>query len=160
MNRAGLAVTVANVLRYTLVAGVLGLSTLVGSHTVHAVGESPALAYKLHCMGCHLDDGTGSKLGGIPSIPGLAGHFLKHEKGRLYLVNVPGVVNAGLPDKETAAILNYILKTWASNDMPPDSPPFTEAEVHALRQVKVDDITLLRREISADLLKRGVDLHY
>lgn len=122
--------------------------------------QNPHISYMLHCMGCHLDDGTGSKIGLIPSIPGIAGHFLKHPKGRIYLVNVPGVVNAALPDDETAAVLNYILDVWAKPDMPPDAKPFTGEEVHELRKIKIDDITLLRKEISADLAKQGIDLHY
>ena len=122
--------------------------------------KDPHISYMLHCMGCHMEDGTGAKIGRVPPIPGITGHFLKHPKGRMYLVNVPGVVNAALPDDETAAVLNYVLDVWAKPDMPPDAKPFTGEEVHELRKIKIDDITLLRKEISADLAKQGIDLHY
>lgn len=125
-----------------------------------AAGESPPLAYQLHCTGCHLQDGSGSKFARIPPLPGIAGHLLKHEKGRVYLVNVPGVVNAGLPDDETAGLLNYVLATWGANELPKDFQPFTGEEVRKLRQVKVHDITLLRSEIAADLARDGIDIAY
>jgi hypothetical protein len=125
-----------------------------------ANGESPPIAYQLHCMGCHMPDGTGAKIGRIPAIPGITGHFLKHPKGRAYLVNVPGVVNAALPDGETAGVLNYILDRFGKSDMPADAKPFTAEEVHELRKAQINDISALRQEISSDLAKQGIDLHY
>lgn len=126
--------------------------------TVHAAGESPAKAYVLHCVGCHMEDGMGAKIGRIPPIPGITGHFLKHARGREYLLHVPGVVNAGLPDDETAAVLNYVLERWAKPDMPADFKPFTAEEVRELRKTKIDDITVLRQQIKDDLAKQGIFL--
>jgi hypothetical protein len=123
-----------------------------------AIGESPAKAYVLHCTGCHMKDGMGAKIGRVPAVPGITGHILKHPKGRIYLTHVPGVVNAGLPDNETAAVLNYMLQTYAKAEMPPDAKPFTGQEIQELRKIKVDDITLLRMEIKADLAKQGIEL--
>lgn len=136
------------------------LISVTTSSAARAAGNSPAIAYKLHCMGCHLDDGTGSAMGLIPPIPGIAGHLLKHEKGRLYLVNVPGVANSGLPSAETAALLNYVLMTWSSKDIPKDFVPFTGEEVDDLRRTQVQDISLLRKEIMAGLATQGIDIHY
>lgn len=136
----------------------VGAAVLLGGSAFAA--ESPRIAYKLHCSGCHLLDGTGSKLGGIPPIPGVAGHFLRHEKGRLYLVHVPGLANSGLGAKESADLLNYIMDTWGRNDRPADASPFTEREVTELRAQRVNDIMMLRKEIEADLRKQGVDLAY
>jgi hypothetical protein len=140
-------------------AAVLTLA-LVGTGPCSAGGESPPLAYRLHCSGCHLEDGLGSTVGQIPPIPGLAGHFLKHEKGRLYLAHVPGVVNSGLPPGELASLLNYVLETWGANDLPPKWDKFTGAEIAELSKVTVHDISLLRKEIAADLAKQGIDLKY
>jgi hypothetical protein len=125
-----------------------------------AIGESPAIAYQLHCVGCHMVDGAGAKSGGIPPLPGIAGHFLKHEKGRLYLIHVPGVVNAGLPDAETAELLNYVLDIWGVNDTPKNWKRFTGEEVTLLRKTPVDDIAALRAEIAADLATQGIDLSF
>lgn len=133
---------------------------LAGFDAAVAAGESPALAYRLHCNGCHMEDGSGAKAGRIPPIPGIAGHFLKHEKGRLYLVSVPGVVNSGLPDGETAQVLNYILEVFGANEAPVNWQRFTGDEVRRLRTIKVDDITALRNEIATDLAKQGIDLQY
>lgn len=144
-------------------AGILSISlfaarAVVTNGPAYAVGESPAKAYVLHCVGCHMYDGMGSTIGHIPQLPGIAGHFLKHPKGRIYLTHVPGVVNAGLPDDETAAVLNYVLETWAKAEMPADAKPFTGEEVGQLRKIKVDDITVLRKEIQTDLAKQGIIL--
>lgn len=124
----------------------------------NATGESPAKAYILHCTGCHLSDGMGAKIGRVPKIPGIMGHILKHPKGRIYLSHVPGVVNAGLPDDETAAVLNYMLETYAKPEMPADAKLFTGPEIAELRKITVDDITLLRQEIQNDLAKEGIDI--
>lgn len=121
-----------------------------------ANGESPSVAYRLHCQGCHFEDGMGTKEGGVPPLPGVAGHFLKHDMGRLYLIHVPGVTNAGLPDDETAALLNYVLTKWGAKELPANFVPFTGEEVHSLRQQPLDDITKLRRNILSDLEKRGI----
>jgi|CXWK01.1.fsa_nt_gi mono/diheme cytochrome c family protein len=123
-----------------------------------AAGETPAKAYILHCVGCHMEDGMGAEIGQVPPIPGITGHFLKHPRGREYLIHVPGVVNAGLPDDETAAVLNYVLERWAKPDMPADAKPFTAEEVHELRKTKIDDITVLRQQIKDDLAKEGITL--
>lgn len=146
--------------RQNLYAWLCALTAFVTTDSARAAGDSPAIAYKLHCMGCHLDDGTGSTMGLIPPIPGIAGHLLKHEKGRLYLVNVPGVVNSALPASETAALLNYVLVTWSANDLPGNFAPFTGDEVENLRSIQVHDISLLRKEIMADLAKKGIDIRY
>lgn len=143
-----------------LLLAAFGMSVAVQTSTVFAGEKEPAVAYKLYCSGCHMDDGMGAKLGQIPPIPGIAGHLLRHDKGRLYVVHVPGVVNAALPSDETARLLNYMFSTWATNDLPPDWAPFTGEEVERLRAEKVHDITELRRLIAADLMKQGIDISY
>ncbi len=127
----------------------------------HAQASSSVeTSYRLHCSGCHGFDGTGSVVGRIPRFPGVIGQVLKAPDGRVYLVNVPGVVNAGLPDAETAAILNYVIHTWGGPDVPPDAKDFTAAEVSELRKVRIDDITLLRRKLGHWLTHAGVKLGY
>jgi hypothetical protein len=125
-----------------------------------AVGESPPIAYNLHCIGCHFEDGMGARSGGVPPIPGMSGHLLKHAKGRLYLAHVPGIVNAHLPHAETAALINYVLERWAAKELPAQWERFTGEELERLRAEKVDDITALRKEIAADLLKQGIDISF
>lgn len=132
----------------------------ISSGAAWAVGESPAIAYRLHCIGCHFEDGSGAKSGGIPPLPGILGHFLKHEKGRLYLLHVPGIVNAGLPPDETAALLNYVIEVWGAKEAPTGWKRFSGDEVSDLRNMRVDDIAGLRNEIAADLAKDGIDISF
>jgi hypothetical protein len=125
-----------------------------------AVGESPAVAYKLHCTGCHMDDGMGAKSGGIPPLPGIVGHFLRHEKGRLYIAHVPGLVNAGLTGAETAQLLNYVLEVWGAKETPENWQRFTGEEMDRLRATPVSDIMVLRNEIADDLARQGIDIRF
>ncbi|MEJ1158329.1 hypothetical protein [Prosthecomicrobium sp. N25] len=124
-----------------------------------AAGEDPPRTlFLLHCSGCHLPDGTGSKIGGIPPFPNTVGKHLRHPDGRRYLANVPGVINSGLGDADTARLLNWILDTWGAADRPPGAPPFTAEEIGRLRGKTVDDIFALRTRISADLRRKGIDV--
>ena len=103
-------------------------------------GESVDYLYRLHCSGCHGIEGLGSKVARIPPFVGIIGHFADSLDGRLYLVRVPGVANAGLPDRETANLLNYVLRTWGSRDASAEAHDFTAEEVHRLRAVRLDDV--------------------
>ena len=139
----------------------LGASVaLQGASGVAAAGESVETLYRLHCSGCHGMDGVGSKVGRIPPFAGIAGHFAGTADGRLYLVHVPGVANAALPDDETARLLNYVLHTWAAAELSPNTPDFTAAEVGSLRNVHVDDVARLRSELGAVLARHGTSIAY
>jgi mono/diheme cytochrome c family protein len=141
-----------------LASALLAACALVGAEAATA-GESVQYLYRLHCSGCHGADGTGSKVGRIPPFPGIVGHFVGSPKGRLYLVHVPGVANAALPDAETANLLNYVLHTWggAGVDAAQD---FSADEVHNLRAVHVDDVAAFRRKLAVELGKQGVLMSY
>ncbi|MGJ4995565.1 hypothetical protein ACQR0Z_14160 [Bradyrhizobium sp. HKCCYLS3077] len=84
-------------------------ATTIGVIEQSKAAESTEYLYRLHCSGCHGLDGEGSSVDRIPPFPGIVGHFAGSEQGRLYRANVPGVVNAALPDSETADLLNYVL---------------------------------------------------
>ena len=124
-----------------------------------AAGESVEYLYRLHCSGCHGVDGAGSKVGRIPPFPGIVGHFTSNPQGRLYLVHVPGLANAALPDAETASLLNYVLHTWGGSDTDAKRG-FTSDEVHSLRAVHVDDVAKLRGTLGIALAKRGTSIAY
>jgi mono/diheme cytochrome c family protein len=127
---------------------------------VATAGESVEYVYRLHCSGCHGTEGAGSKVGRIPPFVGIVGHFASTPEGRLYLVRVPGVANAGLSDAETARMLNYVLQTWGRPEMPSDIRAFTAEEVHGFRDVHVDDIVRLRQKLAAELAQRGLSTDY
>ena len=123
-------------------------------------GESVGYLYRLHCSGCHGTEGEGSKIGRIPPFAGIVGHFTASPRGRLYLVHVPGVANAALQDRETADVLNYVLRKWAISDMPKDISDFSAEEVHTLRDIHVDDIAALRHRLAHELAGRGISINY
>jgi mono/diheme cytochrome c family protein len=122
--------------------------------------ESVAYLYRLHCSGCHGQDGTGSKIGRIPPLAGILGHFATSPEGRLYLVRVPGVANAGLPDAETADVLNYVLQSWGRGDLTAPMEDFSADEVKHLRSIHLDDIAALRKKLAAELARHGISTDY
>jgi len=136
---------------------VLATCAIVAADAATA-GENINYLYRLHCSGCHGVDGTGSKVGRIPAFPGIVEHLAASPNGRLYLVHVPGVANAALPDAETADLLNYVVHAWGGAN-PADRPEFSASEVHSLRAVHVDDVAALRRRLTVELARAGVQIH-
>ncbi|MDR3468639.1 MAG: cytochrome c [Xanthobacteraceae bacterium] len=142
------------------IAALLLGASLVGGAGGADAGESVEYLYRLHCSGCHGVEGAGSLVGRIPPFVGIVGHFAGTEEGRLYLVRVPGVANAALSDDDTARLLNYVLHTWGSAELPADARDFTAAEVGKSRETHVDDISRLRAKLGAELAKHGKSIAY
>ncbi|MCA1454333.1 hypothetical protein I6F35_14060 [Bradyrhizobium sp. BRP22] len=137
----------------------LVISMLVGAGAANA-DENVDYLYRLHCSGCHGVDGAGSKVGRIPPFPGIVGHFADSPDGRLYLVHVPGVAGAALPDAETAELLNYVLRSWGRQEQAVRARDFTAGEVRGLREMRMDDITALRQKLGIELAKRRISIAY
>lgn len=116
---------------------------------------SPALNYRLHCMGCHLDDGSGMPQRGIPSMKGVLGHFLRLPEGRALIVQVPGVMNTPLNDRQVAELMNWMLGQWAGDSLPPGAPPYSEAEVRQLRSHRPSDVARERAGVVEALRRMG-----
>ncbi len=76
-----------------------------------------------------------------------AGYFLHSREGREFLVRVPGVSTASLPDDEIAELLNWLLTTYSAAQLPRDFTPFSEAEVSRLRTRPESDPEATRRII-------------
>lgn len=110
-------------------------------------GGSSKVGYMLYCSGCHGMDGTGSSAGGIPPFASGVGSFTGDARGRLYMANVPGVVGANVNARQTAAILNYVVETFAGPSRLPQAKTFDEAEISALWSNRPADIAGLRREL-------------
>lgn len=123
-----------------------------------AAGLEANVNYALKCMGCHTPDGFSPPRGRIPPLLDVVGHFTILPEGRNYMVNVPGVATAALDDEETAALLNWMVLTYARASMPETFAPFDAAEVAALRAQKPDDPMRLRAEVKALLAARGISL--
>ena len=86
----------------------------------------------LHCMGCHLADGSGAPPQ-VPDVRGEMGRLLGVDGGREYLVQIPGAATAQISDAELAAVVNYMLVTFNAQTLPADFTPLTAEEVARLR---------------------------
>lgn len=109
-----------------------------------------AQLYALHCAGCHRFDGRGQPSFGVPSMVGVIGRFLRAEEGRDFLVQVPGVNNAGLSDAQIAELTNWMVRRFGGESTPVDWRPFTAEELPALRARRPDDLGAARRRILGD----------
>lgn len=133
-------------------AKLLTASAVLAATAAAPAGAAPAprVAYMLYCSGCHGMDGTGSAPGGIPTFEGVIGSFTKYGDGRLYMVNVPGVVGANVGPAQIADILNYVVDTYAGPSRQAAAKPFDAAEIAELWARRPGDVISLRR----DLVKR------
>jgi len=105
--------------------------------------------YQMLCQGCHVGDGRGGK--DVPNMKGLVGNFLKTQKGREYLVRVPGAANSAIDSKELAELLNWIIITIGSESKPKDFKPFTEHEVEELREDPLMEVVQYRIMLMKEL---------
>lgn len=112
--------------------------------------------YVLRCSGCHGLDGHQREKGGIPALTDSVGVFTGDPEGRTYLLKVPGVRNSNLSPADTAAVLNYVMTTFAGDSLPADATAFTADEVEAAAKVTVTDVVGLRRTVSARLRAQGL----
>ncbi len=134
------------------------LALLVSAVPVFADERPAPVNYVLRCLGCHLPDGTGLPAAGIPDFVGKVGVFAGNPDGRRYLLHVPGVINSGLSDQETADLLNYIMQTYAGDSLAADSAPFTGPEVAELKAANVGNVVAYRRKIAAGLAAQGYEV--
>lgn len=88
--------------------------------------------YVLMCMGCHLEDGSGAP-GKVPSMRESLVPLAALPEGRRYLVQVPGVAQSPLSDREIAQLLNWMMRNLSEGPPPRTFVEFTESEVAAFR---------------------------
>jgi mono/diheme cytochrome c family protein len=123
---------------------------LVIAAALPARAEPPAQLYMLNCWGCHRPNGEGIP-GTAPPLQGAA-DFLKVKGGRQYLIEVPGVSQSALNDAQVAEVMNWILRTFKKNQLPPDFKPYTTEEVQQLRAVRMLEITKTRDALVAEMV--------
>lgn len=131
------------------------VAMIVSTIPALADGRPAPVNYILRCVGCHLPDGTGLPSAGIPDFVGKVGVFAGSQGGRRYLLHVPGVINSGLGDQETADLLNYIMDTYAGSSVGDGWAPFTAQEVAVLKADNVGNVVAYRRKIAAELAAQG-----
>lgn len=96
--------------------------------------RSAQTMWMLNCQGCHRADGGGTG-NAVPPMPGIVARFLWVPGGREYLIRVPGVAAAPLPDDSLAELVNWMLKKFDPENIPEDFNPYTREEVSSLRKL-------------------------
>lgn len=134
------------------------LYLMAGLAWAGADAGSPRMNFMLHCSGCHGQDGSGSPGAGVPDMRGNLGHFLKVQDGREFLIQVPGTSQSSLSDRDTAELANWLLKTFSPEAVPPQTVPYTTAEVARLRADRLADVPGRRNEIVQRLKARGITI--
>jgi len=130
----------------------LGVAPALAAGTFEEQGH---LDYVLHCSGCHKPDGLGVASGGIPPVTGQVGYFLALPEGRAFLMQVSGLLNAGLSDARAAGVTNWMIRRYAGASMPKDFVPYTAEEARRYRLARPADIMAARRAIAAKLVAAG-----
>jgi len=86
---------------------------------------------------------------------GHIGYFQRLPEGRAFLMQVPGLLNAGLPDDRRAAVTTWLVRTFAGPSLSPDFQPYTAAEARQYRESRPADIAGTRKRLYEELLAAG-----
>lgn len=119
-----------------------------------AWGYQPAVNFQLHCMGCHLADGSG-EAGRVPSIRRSLVIFSGTAEGRAYVIRVPGVAQSPLSDAETAALLNWMARNLSDLTLPPGFADYSAAEIQALRGHPLAQVSVVRARLMRAAAAKG-----
>lgn len=118
----------------------------------------PRNTYVLHCAGCHAMDGSGHPDKGVPSMRGALGHFIRRPEGRAFLLQVPGVNNAGLSDAQIAEVTNWMVTQFSADTAPAGWPAYSATEVAEARRHRPLDVTRARAALVQQLRGDGIAL--
>jgi hypothetical protein len=113
----------------------------------------PARDFANNCQGCH--GHTGASVDEVPTLRSRVGFFARLPEGRAYLIKVPNVALAALDDARLAALMTWLLRTFSSDELPPDFANYTAEEVGQLRQARIDPAAE-RRSVVEALVRRGI----
>jgi hypothetical protein len=86
------------------------------------------------------------------------GYYLGSEAGRNFIIRVPGVATAHLPDNEIAELMNWLIETYSAQQRPENFVPYTAAEVGRLRKTPEAQPLTARREILAKIAAGNPEL--
>jgi hypothetical protein len=111
--------------------------------------------YTLQCSGCHGAKGLGVPEAGIPNLND-AGRYVRTDRGRQYLIQVPGLSQSRLDDATVARLLNWVLQEFSANRLPADFRPYTAGEVTHFRSDKASDAKTRRDAILTELRSQGL----
>ena len=136
---------------------------LLAATAVATAADGPAsdrgrIDYILHCSGCHALDGSGVSNKGIPAVKGQIGYYLQLPEGRAFIMQVPGLLAAGMSDERAAGVVNWMVEYFAGPSMPAEFMPYTAEEAKRYRLSKPADVIGTRRAIAAKLNAAGYPL--
>lgn len=133
----------AKMMRTMLLLGLLCLGTAA------ADDNRARFNYIMHCQGCHLPDASGYP-DKVPRMSNFLGYFLHSPEGRDFIIRVPGVSMAALPDDEIAELMNWLINAFSAEQRPDEFVPYTQSEVNTLRQSpEADPLTTRLRILRA-----------
>ena len=96
-----------------------------------------------------MGDGRGGK--DVPNFIGFVGNFLKTDKGREYLLRVPGSANSAVNDEKLAELMNWIILEFGEQSVPKDFRYYTAEEVGRIRKSPLMEVVEYRKAIIQDL---------
>lgn len=111
-----------------------------------SLAYEPRTNYVLHCMGCHVEDGSGAP-GKVPSMRETLAPLAATEEGRRYLIAVPGASQSPLSDTELADLLNWMIHNLSSEPPKDEVQKFTPAEVARSRSLRLENVAAIRAEL-------------
>jgi mono/diheme cytochrome c family protein len=152
MRLNGATAIIVSTMMILFAAGAVGVEAPAGV-------DNPARAefnYRMHCQGCHGPDGSGTSDGAVPTMNGFLGNFLRVDRGREFLVRVPGSANAAMSDAALAEVLNWLLPRISAQQIPSDFQPFRETEVAAWRAEPLQDVVGMRNTLIARMAELGI----
>jgi mono/diheme cytochrome c family protein len=143
----------------TSIAALLLVFAPAGARADQAAFERGRVDYVLHCSGCHALDGGGVEEKGIPRVKDQIGYYLRLPEGRPFLMQVPGLLSAGLSDERAAGVTNWMIEYFAGPSMPGSFVPYTAEEAKRYRLGKPADISALRKQLAQRLVALGYPLN-
>ena len=139
----------------------LAVSVALQSLSIGSVVAAPQTAinedraryhYQMFCQGCHTPDGSG--VNAVPPLKGMMGVFLRSQRGREFMVQVPGSATSKLDDTQLAEVLNWCIENFsASSLIDGDYLPYTAEEVGRLRRSPLQEIDNTRAEVLAEIAR-------
>jgi mono/diheme cytochrome c family protein len=111
-----------------------------------AWGYQPLVNFQVHCMGCHLADGSGES-GRVPSIRRSLVLFSATEEGREYVIRVPGVAQSPLSNEDTAALLNWMARNLSDVSPPAGFIDYSAAEIGKSREHPLAKVSVIRARL-------------
>ena len=105
--------------------------------------------YQMFCQGCHTPDGVGGQ--GVPRLKGHVGHFVKSQRGREYLIRVPGAAYSVLNDAQLAEVINWTIREFAADSEPESWKPYSGEEVGNYRRDPLLEVLEHRKTLLTEL---------